>query len=144
MYSLLGRMGGGLRNPTTDGGTVGGHPYPYPMPEAKSSSVYTVVARARAAARFLPEEGFEFTLMSAPDLFGPTRVRISTRYVDGGHTNPLPRELSIEIFGPAPSLDMAINGFSAVAHAFALTWILHAFEGVAACEIAKVPVLQGQ
>jgi len=26
----------------------------------------------------------------------------------------------------------------------ALTWILHAFEGVAACEIAKVPVLQGQ
>ena len=25
-----------------------------------------------------------------------------------------------------------------------LTWILHAFEGVAACEIAKVPVLQGQ
>ena len=26
----------------------------------------------------------------------------------------------------------------------ALAWILHAFEGVAACEIAKVPVLQGQ
>jgi len=25
-----------------------------------------------------------------------------------------------------------------------LAWILHAFEGVAACEIAKVPVLQGQ
>src|SRR5664279_1004536 len=25
-----------------------------------------------------------------------------------------------------------------------LTWILRAFEGVAACEIAKVPVLQGQ
>ena len=24
-----------------------------------------------------------------------------------------------------------------------LAWILHAFEGVAACEIAKVPVLQG-
>ena len=25
-----------------------------------------------------------------------------------------------------------------------LAWILHAFEGVAACELAKVPVLQGQ
>ena len=25
-----------------------------------------------------------------------------------------------------------------------LAWILRAFEGVAACEIAKVPVLQGQ
>ena len=32
----------------------------------------------------------------------------------------------------------------AAGDALELTWILHAFEGVAACEIAKVPVLQGQ
>lgn len=82
-------------------------------------SAYTVVHRARAAARFLPEEGFEFTLLSAPDLSGPTRVRMTTRYVNGGHANPLPRELLIEVVGPAPSIDIAIARFSALAHAFA-------------------------
>jgi len=72
---------------------------------------YVVVLRARAAARFLPNEGFEASFDDVPRCNGTVRTRLRTRWVDEGHDAPLPRELWIEARGPAPSLDDAVTMF---------------------------------
>jgi hypothetical protein len=77
--------------------------------------VYVVVLRARSAARFKPEEGHEFFISSPPDCAGTVRFRLRTRWVDEGHEAPVPRELWIEARGPAPTLDVAVSSFAAVA-----------------------------
>jgi hypothetical protein len=76
---------------------------------------YNVVLRARSAARFKPEEGNEFLFASVPDCQGAVRFRTRTRWVNEGHEAPLPRELWIEGRGPAPSLDLAVSRFTAIA-----------------------------
>jgi len=79
---------------------------------------YTVVLRARSAARFLPEEGWEITA-NFPDLeLTGARVRAFTRWVDEGGKE-LPRELIVEVRGRAGSLDEATAKFAAIARPLA-------------------------
>ena len=47
------------------------------------------------------------------------------------------------LIAPTVAVTMLDPSLAPLNFPVALTWILHAFEGVAACEIAKVPVLQG-
>jgi hypothetical protein len=79
---------------------------------------YVVVLRARSAARFLPEEGYELVLnVPKLDLQG-VRVRTFTRWVDEGDKE-LPRELIVEVRGHAGSLDDAAAKFSVIARPIA-------------------------
>ena len=79
---------------------------------------FTVVLRARSAARFLPEEGWEI-LLNAPSLdLESVRVRAFTRWVDETGKQ-LPRELVLEVRGGAGSLDEAVGKFAAVARPLA-------------------------
>lgn len=80
---------------------------------------YTVVLRAPAAARFLPEEGQEVSLVtskSANDT--PLRLRMCTRWLDRGFDAPLPGDLWLEVRGVADSLDDAITRFAGLAQPF--------------------------
>jgi len=68
---------------------------------------YVVVFRARSAARFLPDEGWETTL-NVPDLnVQQARIRSMTRWV-GTDGQQIPRELMIEVKLQADSLDDAV------------------------------------
>jgi hypothetical protein len=90
-----------------------------PVTAAVAAAEYVVVLRARSAARFLPEEGWELLLDAVPGLgLGPVRIRAATRWVAvGGHT--LPRELIVEVRGHATSLDEAVAKFGTVARPIA-------------------------
>jgi len=79
-----------------------------------AGSEYMVVYRARSAARFFPDEGFEMTVSSPHLSLGPVRLRSFTRWV-GEEPLSLPRELIVEARGPAASLDDAVTRFSAFA-----------------------------
>jgi len=70
---------------------------------ARANAQYTVVLRAHAAARFLPEEGWEI-VVNAPsmDVEG-VRLRTFTRWVDDGGQQ-VPRELVVEVRGQTGSL----------------------------------------
>lgn len=76
---------------------------------------FTVVARASSSARFLPEDGYELAFDALPGIPGSGRLRMSTRWVESGLTDPLPRELYVEIRGPAPSIDEALGRFTSIA-----------------------------
>ncbi|AUI57329.1 hypothetical protein [Amycolatopsis sp. BJA-103] len=79
---------------------------------------YVVVLRARSAARFLPEEGFQL-VVNVPKLdIVEVRIRTFTRWVEENGRN-LPRELVIEVRGHASSLDEAVAKFTAIARPFA-------------------------
>lgn len=81
---------------------------------------YVVVLRARSAARYLPEGGFEFNVAGAPALvIGAVRIRAFTRWVAAGN-DQLPRELTIEVRGLADSLDEATERFYRMAQPVAL------------------------
>ncbi len=81
---------------------------------ARANAQYTVVLRAHAAARFLPEEGWEI-VVNAPsmDVEG-VRLRTFTRWVDDGGQQ-VPRELVVEVRGQTGSLDEATAKFAALA-----------------------------
>jgi hypothetical protein len=81
---------------------------------------YVVVLRARSAARYLPEGGFEFCLKPNAELgVRAARIRAFTRWVVAGD-DELPRELTIEVRGAADSLDEAIQRFYQLAQPIAL------------------------
>jgi hypothetical protein len=82
------------------------------------SNEYIVVLRARSSARFLPEEGCEFNI-AVPGLgLGHVRVRTYTAW-SGTAEQSIPRELIIEVRGPAPSLDEAVTKFATIARPIA-------------------------
>ena|SRR5665647_1307723 len=87
--------------------------------QTRSETEYTVVLRARSAARFLPEEGWEVTLdVPNLDLKG-LRLRTYTRWAREGDKQ-LPRELIVEVRGPSSdSLDEVAAKFSAIARPIA-------------------------
>jgi len=75
---------------------------------------YIVVLRAPSSARFVPEDGWELNL-AVPSLdLDAVRVRCYTRWVDDGPLS-LPRELVLELKGPAGSLDEAVTKFAMIA-----------------------------
>jgi hypothetical protein len=72
--------------------------------------VFTVVLKAPAAAKFLPEDTYQITFEDKP-FPGSFRVRVRTRWEEVGLGEPLPRELWIEVVGSAESLDEALRRF---------------------------------
>lgn len=80
---------------------------------------FVVVMRARSGAYFVPEGGWQLNLEPAVALgVGALRIRTFTRWVGAGDAS-LPRELVLEVRGPASSLDDAIAKFGAVARPIA-------------------------
>jgi hypothetical protein len=71
---------------------------------------FTVVLKAPSAAKFLPEETYEI-ISNHPALPGSFQVRVRTRWEAVGLDEPLPRELWIDVVGPAASLDEALHRF---------------------------------
>jgi hypothetical protein len=87
-------------------------------PAAPYSTEYVVVLRARSSARFLPEEGCEFNI-AVPNLgLDHVRVRTYTAW-SGTAEHSIPRELIIEVRGPAQSLDEAVTKFATIARPIA-------------------------
>ena len=84
-------------------------------PGSDSSRYFTVVHRATSAAILLPEQGFEIPLINPGPLQGGFRIRMSTRWEHAGFGSPIPRELTVEVRGPASSLDEATLVFSQLA-----------------------------
>ena len=84
-------------------------------PPAPQFNEYVVVLRARSAA-FLPEEGCEFNiavpgLRLDPESGGPR--------LEAAPGSMRPRELIVEVRGPAPSLDEAVMKFATIARPIA-------------------------
>jgi hypothetical protein len=81
-----------------------------------SESEFIVVMRAPSAARFKICEGQQIDIVPAEGVPHPIRLRYSTRWVNEGYSNPLPRELWIEAKGVAATLDDAVSRFEAFAN----------------------------
>ena len=79
--------------------------------------IYHVVFKARSAARFRREtEQIWFNVGLEQ---GPVQMRVRTRFTDEGHEAAVPRELFIEMRGPAVGMNVAIDTFGPVAAAVA-------------------------
>jgi hypothetical protein len=86
-------------------------------PRQESWPIYHVVFKARAAARFRREtEQIWFNVGLEP---GPVQMRVRTRFTDEGHEAGVPRELFIEMRGPAAGMNLAIDTFGPFAAAVA-------------------------
>jgi len=84
---------------------------------------YVVVLKGPAAVRFEHDEFMGQQFNGVP--MGNEQVTIflmaRTRYSDEGFSVPIPRDLWIEVRGPAPSLDQAIEAFANLALGSAAT-----------------------
>ena len=69
---------------------------------------FTVVLKAPSAAKLLPEDTYTITYRDNP-FPGVFHVRARTLWRSAGFDSPIPRELWIEVVGPAQSLDEALQ-----------------------------------
>lgn len=81
----------------------------------ETQKIYAAAFRAASPVRFKPEDAFEAWVVGVPECKGPVRVQARTRWVDEGHESPTPRELWIDVRGPAPTLDHASKAFERLA-----------------------------
>ncbi len=81
------------------------------------STSYVVVARSASGAYFAADEPLIFDGVQTEH--GLARLVFSTRRAPlPGFTKPVPRGLAVDIRGPAPSLDAAIDPFVQAANVF--------------------------
>jgi hypothetical protein len=78
-------------------------------------SAYMVVYRASTSARFLIEEP-PLRYLDYPGAFGPLSVVIRTNYANKAFDVQVPLGLTIDVCGPAPSLDDAMRRFQNAAN----------------------------
>ena len=71
---------------------------------------YVVVLRASSAAKFHPEQP-ALRAQAVPTPVGPVNKAFHTRYADEEFHVTVPRELWVDVRGPAPSLDEAMEAF---------------------------------
>src|SRR5438094_4016378 len=76
---------------------------------------YVVALRAPSAARF--ENNGHLQILKFPTPLGPVDLTYRTRHSQEGFSVPIPRELWIDVQGPASSLKEAIQIFAYAAHA---------------------------
>jgi hypothetical protein len=70
---------------------------------------FTVVLKAPSAAKLQPEDTYQITYNTPSS--GSFQVRVRTRWEAVGLDQPLPRDLWVEVLGPAGSLDEALHLF---------------------------------
>jgi hypothetical protein len=68
------------------------------------TATYLTVLRAPSAALLLPDQGFELPLADPP-----SRVRLRSRWRDGGLEHAIPVDLWVEVEGESSSLDEAVR-----------------------------------
>lgn len=87
--------------------------------DSKAVAIYTVVLRCAESQIRIPAGGGILVSPITSD-YGNYELRITTRTdtVVGIHS-PIPRELWLEVRGPAPTLEIAINVASAIANEYA-------------------------
>jgi hypothetical protein len=86
------------------------------VPGKPANQVYVVVLHAESSARFA--NGEEHRLTDLPTPHGPAVLIFRTDFVDEGLEEPVPRSLWLEIAGPAPTIDAAVNDLGRVAANF--------------------------
>ena len=74
---------------------------------------YVVVLRGSSAAQFSETDHLILKGLQIPT--GPTDFIFRTRYVDEGFEARIPRELWVDVRGPAPNLNTAVQTFGSVA-----------------------------